>query len=677
MSAGGGPTAQPPGSSGQSGSAEQPLAERVRQVPRQPGVYLFKDGNGRILYVGKAAVLRHRLRSYFGGQTNASPRLRNLVTRTADFEVIVTDSEKEALLLEANLIKQHRPRYNITLRDDKTYLYLKITLDERYPRVYTSRQVRNDGARYLGPYTDARGLRATVAHLQRLFQFRTCAVDMEKGLSRPCLLYHIKRCLAPCIRATSEPEYGQAIEELIWFLDGKQDRVLRQLHEAMAQSADELAFERAAAIRDRLRAAERVIERQRITAVGRGDLDAIAFAADGADACVQVFQVRSDKVVSRENFVLQQVDEASPAELVAHFLSQYYLRATMVPPLILLPTTIESPTTTAAWLSDRRGQRVRLEVPQRGSKRRLIELVAENAATALEELQIKWLADERRTWGAVRELAEALNLAEPPRRIECYDISNIQGRAAVGSMVGFEGGRPRSDAYRRFRIKTVHQADDFAMMAEVISRRFRRARGDRPAGSSNGVTVEAVSSPTPQPTPGDDEPPEFAIGSAEDDAVADEPTESAEGRAAPEGWELPDLVIVDGGKGQLSAALGAMRAVNAPALPVIGLAKEHEEIHRPGRSRPLLLPRTSQALYLVQRIRDEAHRFAITYHRAERTRRSFVSALDGVPGIGPKRKRALLRHFGSIERIRQASGADLLRVPGMNRAAALQVKEHL
>ena len=656
---------------------EHPLAARVPFVPRRIGVYLFKDQGRQVIYVGKAAVLRSRLASYFGRQTGPDPRQRQLVARTTDFEFVVTDSEKEALLLEANLIKEHRPRYNIALRDDKSYLYLKITLGEPYPRIYTVRQVRDDGARYFGPYTDAKGLRATMAHLQRVFQFRTCDIDMEKGLDRPCLLYHIKRCLAPCIGATTPEEYGQALDELVLFLDGKQDDVMRQLRAAMAEAAQALAFERAAAIRDRLSAAERVLERQRITAPGRGDLDAIAFALDAPDACVQVFQVRGDKVVSRENFILQRVEDTAEAALLTHFLQQYYLRATTVPPVILLPLWCADPDAVAAWLSDRRGKRVRLEVPQRGSKRQLVALVAENAAAALEELKVKWLADERRTWGAVRELAAALDLPEPPRRIECYDISNIQGAAAVGSMVVFEQGRPRPDSYRRFRIKTVRQPDDFAMMAEVIGRRFRRA-ATSPGSAGNeqskgaAVTLEAPRPPA-SPTPHDNEPPEFAIGTPEDGPAA----ETGRAAAAAEGWELPELVIVDGGKGQLSAALAAMRAAGAPALPIIGLAKEQEEIFRPEQSDSLLLPRTSQALYLIQRIRDEAHRFAITYHRSVRRRRTIVSALDRVPGIGPKRKRALLRQFGSVPHIREASDADLLAVSGMTKRAVMALREHL
>ena len=644
---------------------------RVPFAPRRSGVYLFKDRAGQVIYVGKAAVLRSRLASYFGHQGGLGPRQRQLVARTTDFELVVTASEKEALLLEASLIKEHRPRYNIALRDDKSYLYLKITFGEPYPRIYTVRQVRDDGARYFGPYTDAKGLRATMAHLQRVFQFRTCDIDMEKGLDRPCLLYHIKRCLAPCIGVTTPEEYGQALDELVLFLDGKQDDVMRQLRAAMAEAAQELAFERAAAIRDRLGAAERVLERQRITAPGRGDLDAIAFALDTPDACVQVFQVRGDKVISRENFVLQRVEDTAEPALLTHFLQQYYLRATTVPPVILLPLWCADQEAVAAWLSDRRGRRVRLEVPQRGGKRQLVALVAENAAAALEELKVKWLADERRTWGAVRELAAALDLPEPPRRIECYDISNIQGSAAVGSMVVFEQGRPRPDAYRRFRIKTVHQPDDFAMMAEVIGRRFRRAAtasgsAENEQPPSADVTLEA---PRPQQRPTTSRPSSLSarLKTARRPRPTRRPRWLGATGAGHRGW------------GQGPVECGPRR----DARPVprrcrsSGWRKSRRKSSDPTRSESLVLPRTSQALYLIQRIRDEAHRFAITYHRSVRRRRTIVSALDRVPGIGPKRKRALLRQFGSVPRIREASDADLLAVSGMTKRAVAALREHL
>ncbi|MDQ3700686.1 MAG: excinuclease ABC subunit UvrC, partial [Chloroflexota bacterium] len=433
------------------------LEAQLDGLPRTPGVYLMKDAQGRVIYVGKAGVLRNRVRSYFRSQDDLPPKVRAMVARVADFSYIVTKSEKEALLLESNLLKEHRPRYNIKLRDDKQYLYLKIGTGSGYPRVYTARRVAQDGARYFGPYTNAQALRQTIKHLQRLFQFRTCTLDMGKVYRRPCLLYHIKRCSGPCIRKVSEAEYGEAIRHLILFLEGKHDEVLGHLRSEMAQAAESLAFERAAALRDRIAAAEKVAEQQRITTVGRGDLDAIAFAADESEVAVQVFAVRDDKIVNREEFVLQDADGASQEEILTQFVQQYYDRATYVPPSVLLPLAVESPAAIEDWLTERRGSRVRLEVPQRGSKKQLLQLVAQNAHEALDRLKLKWLADERMTRGALRELGEALGLPDPPRRIECYDISHIQGTSVVASMVVFEDGRPARHAYRRFRIKAGDQ----------------------------------------------------------------------------------------------------------------------------------------------------------------------------------------------------------------------------
>jgi excinuclease ABC subunit C len=656
------------------------LAERLKALPRQPGVYLMRDSSGRIIYVGKAGVLRNRVRSYFGAQDDLGPKTRALVARIADFEYIVTGSEKEALLLESNLLKEHRPRYNIKLRDDKQYLYLKIGKQQKYPRVYTARQVANDGARYFGPYTNAQALRDTIKHLQRLFQFRTCALDMEKVYKRPCLLFHIKRCSGPCIRAVDENEYARAIDELTWFVEGKHDQVVDQLQEDMAAAAENLEFERAAAIRDRLSAAQKVAEKQRITSVGRGDLDAISFAQEDGEVAAQVFTVRDDKIVGREEFVLQDAEGASRPEILSQFLQQYYDRATYVPPAILVPDQVEDANTLEAWLTDRRGGRVHLEVPQRGSKKQLMDLVTQNAGEALERMKLKWLQDERKTRGALRELGEALSLQDPPRRIECYDISHIQGTSTVASMVVFEDGRPARHAYRRFRMKAGDQNDDFASMYEVITRRFKRAsaaaapaQGD-PAGgaeeSPEDIENEAVVAKAE--TTGDV--PENAGEAGLEDAE-EAPAGNASDRG---GWGmLPDLVIIDGGKGQLNAALEAMRDVSAPTVSTVGLAKEREEIFRPGYSEPLLLPRTSQALYLVQRVRDEAHRFAVTYHQLVRKKRMVGSRLDTVSGIGPKRKKALIQRFGSVEGIKKASDQELLALPGINEEILERLREQL
>ncbi|MBI3971979.1 MAG: excinuclease ABC subunit UvrC [Chloroflexi bacterium] len=726
--------------------AEQ-LSAQLQQLPRQPGVYLMKDADGRVLYVGKAGVLRNRVRSYFGHQADLAPKTRAMVARVAGIDYIVTGSEKEALLLESNLLKEHRPRYNIKLRDDKQYLYLKIGMADRYPRVYTARRVAADGGRYFGPYTNSQAMRDTIKHLQRLFQFRTCSLDLSKEYKRPCLLYHIKRCSGPCVRQVTDDEYAKSIQELIWFVEGKHDDVLAQLRADMERAADELAFERAASLRDRIAAAEKVAEQQRITTVGRGDLDAIAFAAEDGDVAVQVFTVRDDKIVGREEFVLQDAEGAGTKEILTQFVQQYYDRATYVPPTVLLPEPIDSPDAFVSWLADRRGGRVKLEVPRRGAKKQLLDLVAKNAAEALERLKQKWLADERMTRGAVRELGEALGLAESPRRIECYDISHVQGTSTVASMVVFEDGRPARHAYRRFRIKAGDQNDDFASMYEVITRRFRRAAlaTEGKAGATSGDAVSAGGGDAVSAGGGDAVVPDRSVGAyrytpsggpqtrtptadalgtrpgvddvlddvdeqADDEAIAasirvgqdarraertgEIPADAGEaGLMAPEddgvdtaaaagstrdGWAaLPDLVIIDGGKGQLNAALEAMRDVAAPAISTVGLAKEREEIFRPGHSEPLRLARTSQALYLVQRIRDEAHRFAVTYHQLVRKKRMVGSRLDYVRGIGPKRKKELIRRFGSVRGIAQATDEELLAVPGVNAEIVAQLREQL
>jgi excinuclease ABC subunit C len=663
------------------------LAELLKQLPREPGVYLMKDSAGRIIYVGKAGVLRNRVRSYFGSQDDLQPKVRAMVARVADFEYIVTGSEKEALLLESNLLKEHRPRYNIKLRDDKQYLYLKIGAAGRFPRVYTARRVADDGARYFGPYTNANALRQTIKHLQRLFQFRTCSLDMDKVYKRPCLLYHIKRCSGPCIRKVDETEYARSVQALTWFLEGRHDDVVATLRTEMAQAAEALDFERAASLRDRVAAAEKVAEQQRITSVGRGDLDAIAYAAEDGEVAVQVFTVRDDKIVGREEFVLQDADDAGAQEILTQFVQQYYARATYVPPTILLPGDVDSADAVASWLSDRRGGKVRLEVPQRGNKKQLIDLVAKNAAQALEQMKLKWLADERKTRGAARELGAALGLPEPPHRIECYDISHIQGTSTVASMVVFEDGRPARHAYRRLRIRAGDQNDDFASMYEVITRRFKRAAAakdvdDSPLAPAEAqedteearVELDAAVAERTGEIPAD-------AGEAGLMATDDSGDGEGEGEAAAQdkgGWSLiPDLVIIDGGKGQLGAALQAVQDTGAPAVPMVGLAKEREEIFRPGHSDPLILPRASQALYLVQRIRDEAHRFAVTYHQLVRKKRMVGSRLDTVAGVGPKRKKALIQRFGSVAGIRQASDEELLAVPGITAAIVSQLREQL
>ena len=724
-----------------------PLADlkaRLRLVPTQPGVYLMRDPQGRILYVGKAGVLRNRVRSYFQKQDDLGIKVQHLVARIASFDWIVTATEQEALILENNLLKEHHPRYNIKLRDDKQYLYLKISMNQRYPRISTARRTSHDGSRYFGPYSDPTALRETVKHLQRLFQFRTCTLDMDRTYQRACLLFHIKRCSAPCVRAIDETAYRASVQDLIHFMEGRGRNALDSLRIAMEAAAGDLQFERAAALRDRIRAAEQVIEKQRITSVGRGDLDAIAYAADGDEVVVQVFTVRDDNVVGREEFVLSDTAGAEAGEIVAQFVQQYYERATFVPPLVLVQASPLGERTLREWMATRRGGAVHFEVPQRGPKKDLLDLVDKNATLALKRMQVEWLADRRKTTEALRELAEGLNLSDPPRRIECYDISHVQGTSTVASMVVFEDGKPARHAYRRFKMKAGDQNDDFKSMYEVIERRFRRAQaaslveptttptsapGDEtdvgvtsPPSRRNGGGAGGGGSLTPiadetNPEAGSEShlsPPSRAGNGAgglgaqsrpsseavddtvslpedageagllalDDDGPADQTDVDASQSSDGKGWGVwPDLVIIDGGKGQLGAAVEALEtlgvAVGTGGLPIVGLAKQYEELFRPGYSQAVLLPRTSQALYLVQRIRDEAHRFAVTYHQLVRSKRQIGSRLDRVDGVGPKRKKALMIRFGSLAGIKAATDAELLTVPGITTSVIAQLREQL
>ncbi len=607
-------------------------SSRLKSVPTRPGCYLFKNAQGEVIYVGKAASLRSRVRSYFNAPTGQNAKVRALVANTVDFDTVVTDSELEALILENNLIKENRPKYNIQLRDDKQYPYICVTMQEPYPRVIKVRRTRKDGGVYFGPYADGKALNETLALLKKLFPYRSCdltipdeVVRPEPVLERPCLEFYIKRCIAPCVRYTDRAEYLEIIEQVVLFLQGKHEDVLRELHVQMESAAEAMNFERAAQIRDQIAAVDRVAERQKITSVKGTDGDVIALAQDESEGCVEIFHVRDGKVVGQDYYLLD-AEASEPGEILSSFLQQYYERATHVPREILLQYAVEDVAVLEEWLGTLRHGKVSIVVPAIGEKRRLIELVAANAQEALAQQKLRWMSDEQKTTGALLELQEALGLPTLPNRIECYDISNIQGTSAVGSMVVFERGRPRNNEYRRFKIKTVEGANDFAMMAEMLQRRFRRVETD-----------------------GDDE----SFGS------------------------LPDLVIVDGGKGQLHAAVDALHEVGRQDLPIVSLAKRLEEIFLPHRSESVLLTRTSQALYLVQRIRDEAHRFAITYHRNVRGKQATVSQIDAVPGIGPARRKALIKTFGSVRGIKAATTEEIAGVPGIDSKLATAIKEHL
>lgn len=585
------------------------LEEKLSLLPEQPGVYLMKDDKGRIIYVGKAINLKNRVRSYFQSSRNHSPKVLALVDRIAGLEYIITASEIEALILECNLIKKHRPKYNISLRDDKTYPYIKMT-HEDYPRLYATRKVVKDGARYFGPYTSAGAVHETLRLLKKLFPLRSCR---KLDAKRPCLEHHIKRCLAPCTGNVEKEVYGDMIRAVGLFLEGRSDAVIKNLRRRMAEAAEALEFEQAGRLRDQLAAVEKIVEKQNIV-TSSGDQDAVGLARSAAGICAQVFFIRSGKMVGRDHFMLSGGEDEPDEKILEAFIKQYYSQAAFIPREILLPLAIEEQYLLADWLSGVKGGRVQVETPKRGIKKELVNMAAGNAATVLQEQAARLDADVDKTAGAAAELGRQLGLPFVPDRIECFDISHIQGSETVASMVVFEGGRPNKNEYRRYKLRTVEgKPDDFKSMQEVVGRRYRDVLEKGP---------------------------------------------------------IPDLIIIDGGKGQLSSALAIIRACGLSEVVVVGLAKEFEHIFCEGSSEPVILPRHSQSLYLVQRIRDEAHRFAITYHRKLRSKRNLVSVLDHIPGIGPKRRKALWEHFGSLAQIKAADIDELVAVDGMTVPAA-------
>jgi excinuclease ABC subunit C len=600
------------------------ITEQIRGLPASPGVYLFKDAEGNIIYVGKAANLRHRVSSYFGGGQKLTPKLQRMVSKVNDLEYFVTTSEQEALILELNLIKRHHPRYNVRLKDDKTFPYLKIDPGEDWPRVHITRRLKEDGGRYFGPFASARSVRQTLKLIKGIFPFRSCSRTITGTDASACLDYDIGHCLAPCIGAVSRKEYAEVIKQVILFLEGKQERVVAELKSKMNQAAEALDFEKAARLRDQIQAVEQVVEGQRIATTVKGEQDVIAFKGDKDQAYVQVFFIRSGKLIGRESFLLKGTQYEEPSQIMTSFIKQFYASSPHIPPLLLLQHPVEDTAMIHGWLQGKRGGRVKIQVPRRGNKRQLVNIVAENAQQGLEQLKIKQLASPTALSAALEEIKRELQLPRLPSRIEGYDISDIQGMAAVGSMVVFDKGKPKPAHYRRFRIKTVSGVDDYAMLEEVLRRRFKRAG------------------------------------------------------AASDAWAImPDLVLIDGGKGQLNAAREAMRQMGVDSIPTAGLAKENEEIFIPHKSQPIILPRSSPGLQLLQRLRDEAHRFALGYHQRIRKRQTFASALDTIPGIGPKRKRALLRQFGSVKAIREASTEELATAKGITKDLARKIKEYI
>ena len=644
----------------------------LRRLPTSPGVYLMKSASGRVLYVGKADSLRGRVRSYFAARGPEDARIARMVTEVADVEYIVTDTVSEAYLLESNLIKEHRPRFNIRLRDDKSYPFVKITLGEDFPRIVRTRRLVRDGSRYFGPYASASSVDETLKLLRKIFPFRTCNLDIPEGkqvLERPCLLYFINRCQGPCIQAIEKAPYRQTIGQIVDFLEGKQEPIAAELRREMSGHSESLRYEQAAVARDKLRAVERTMEQQKMAAFSRAEHDVIGLARAEDNACVQVMQVRNGKLIGREHFVLEGARDVTDAEVLGSFLQQYYASTDALPRAILAPLMPAEADELAAYLAGRRGVQVSITVPARGEKRRLVALATQNAVEALERERAEWMADVAKRDEALAELATALELPRVPERIECYDMSNIQGTSAVGSMVVFIDGKPEPREYRRFRIRSGDTPDDFRMMSEVLRRRFSRLA--RLRAETGALSLAAV---------GADEAPE---GERDDDDAPDLDPLSGPVTAPPErapretGWTVPDLVIVDGGRGQLSAAVRALSELEITDVPLTGLAKRFEELFLPDRAAPVVLPRRSQALYLVQRIRDEAHRFAITYHRDVRGKRALRSELDDIAGIGPGRKKVLLKRFGSVRRIREATVEEVAATPGISRDLAERLKAHL
>ena len=647
----------------------------LNSLPHKPGIYLMKDAQGNILYVGKAISLYNRVRSYFQESTDLSPKNRSMVAKVDDIEFLVVKNEVEALVLESNYIKQYRPKYNVLMRDDKSYPYIKVSLTEDFPRVYRVRSFQRDGNRYFGPYTNSGAVDATLDLLNKLFAFRTCRYDAstwappvnkesppgwkQKLLPRPCTQYYIHRCIAPCVAYASREEYDTVIKQVILFLEGKHDEVVKSLQEKMHEAAENLNFEEAARIRDRIQAVERVLEKQRIISTeGQDDQDVIAFASSEDETCVMTFFFRNGKLIGREFFILQGTRDSSPGEVMTSFLQQFYESSPHIPPEIVIEAEPDDRAVIQAWLREKRKGTVTITTPKRGEKLRLIEMVKQNAKEVLEQQRIKWLTDSQKTQLALEELQEALNLAAPPQRIECYDISNTQGTNSVGAMVVFEAGRPKPSEYRRFKIKSVEGPNDFASHQEVLRRRFRHA------GMQSTTRNE------------DSADPEGQFIATSEDGAGETGAPGAPGAQFQHDWAMPDLIIIDGGKGQLSAAMEVLQELHID-IPTVGLAKENEEIFIPGSPDPIILPRSSQALYLVQRIRDEAHRFGITYHRKLRSDRTFKSVLDEIPSIGPKRKQALMKHYGSIRAMSAASVEDLAALDGMTRDAAEKVKEYI
>lgn len=618
------------------------IASILKNLPHKPGCYLMRDAENSIIYVGKAIDLRNRVRSYFDNSVY-DPKTLRLREHIVDIEFIVLPSEIEALHTEYQLIQKHKPRFNIRLKDDKQYPYIAVRWAQDFPRVELTRRMEQDGTRYFGPYTSAWAVRETLDALRRAFPYLTCDRVITGKDPRACLYYDIKLCNGPCIGAVNREEYRTGIKNLMDFLDGRSTGIIDQTRSKMEAAAEDLNFERAAALRDQLQAMERIVQRQRVVFPVNVDQDVIAFAQDKNDACVQVMFIRGGRLVGREYFLLEGSEDASDAEVLSSFVREFYEDAAMVPPELLLPSEVEEAKLIEQWLKDKRGgKKVQITVPNKGNKRELVRIASDNAQETLTMLKAQWASDTNKQTEAMDELQKALNLPQPPNRIECFDISTLQGTHTVASRVVFVKGVARKNEYRKFNIRSVTEVlepNDFASMREALTRRFRNY-------------AEAIQNP------------DVTVGKKDQD----------------ETWRLlPDLLIIDGGKGQLGVAVEVLQQFYLlDKVPVVGLAKQFEELFVPGQSTSIMLPRRSQALYLIQRVRDEAHRFAITANRSLRNKAGLSSRLEQIKGVGPAKRKALLKHFDrDIDAIKAASIEDLMKVPGISRQIAEIIKEQL
>ena len=604
------------------------IQEELKKLPGKPGVYLMHGEKDEIIYVGKAVSLKNRVRQYFQASRSKGVKIDQMVTHITRFEYIVTDSELEALVLECNLIKEHRPKYNTMLMDDKAYPFIKVTVDEPFPRVLLARRMAKDRAKYFGPYTSAGAVRDTIELIRKIYKVRSCSrrLPRDTGKERPCLNYHIHQCNAPCQGYVSQEEYRKSIDEVLRFLNGNYDSVLGELEEKMMQASEDMEFEKAIEYRELLGSVKKIAQKQKITDTAGSDRDVLAAAVDGEDAVVQVFFIRGGRLIGRDHFYLRRSGAETTGEILSSFVKQFYAGTPYIPAELMLQEEIEDGEVLEEWLTQRRGHRVRIRVPRKGSKEKLVELAQKNAALVLSTDRERLKREEGRTIGAVKEIARLLGLAKLDR-MEAYDISNISGFASVGSMVVYEKGKPKRSDYRKFRIRSVQGPDDYASMEEVLTRRFRHGMEEQEAGKENGS---------------------FHV--------------------------FPDLILMDGGKGQVNIALQVLADLHLD-IPVCGMVKDDN--HRTRglyyRNEEIPIDRNSEGFKLITRIQDEAHRFAIEFHRKLRSREQVHSILDDIPGVGPARRKDLMKHFASLDEIRAAEVEDLKKLPSMNEKSAQEV----